>query len=59
MKNPFDYVKQLFGATSEASADELLMDANETSLEISDDAFIDGDMAKIAASVITSESMKH
>ena len=59
MKNPFDMFKQMFGNASETSADEMLIDANETSLEITDDAFIDGDMSQIiAGTIVTDKSMK-
>lgn len=59
MKNPFDMFKQMFGNASETSADEMLTDANETSLEINDDAFIDGDISTmIAGTLVTDKSMK-
>lgn len=57
MKNPFDFMKQLFSNKKETVSESF--DADETFIDISDDAFIDVENVKIAASGKPPVSMKN
>ena len=46
MKNPFDFMKQLFSNKKETVSESF--DADETFIDISDDAFIDVENVRIA-----------
>lgn len=47
MKNPFDFMKQLFSNNKEVTSGS--SDMNEMSVDISDDAFIDVENVQISA----------